>query len=268
MPYLLAVVLGLVQGVTEFLPISSTAHLLVATKALGLTNTYLGQKHFVDAIQLGSAIAVVVYFWPDLQRLGQGVWQSVGDRDWCREEGRLTLGILAGTVPTLGLAWVFKDAIPEAVAAIAIASIVMALLLGLAEVWGQRNRGWPQLRWQDGLWIGVAQSLALVPGVSRSGATLTAALLLGFEREVGARFSFLLGIPTLTIATLYQSRKAFGSVEDATLLAIGIGSAFVFSYGAIAGLLRFFQTRSAWVFVGYRLAFGGSLLLAGLWSGF
>ncbi len=264
MPYLLAVVLGLVQGITEFLPISSTAHLLVATKALGLTGTYLGQKHYVDAIQLGSAIAVVVYFWADLQRLGRGVIHSWQKRDWQTEEGRLAIGIGVGTVPTLGLAWVFKDAIPESVPVIAIASVEMALLLGVAEWLGQRHRSWQEWRWIDGLWIGLAQSLALVPGVSRSGATLTAALFLGFEREVGARFSFLLGIPTLVIATLYQSRKAFGSVEDATLLAIGIVSAFGFSYLAIAGLLRFFQTRSAWVFVGYRLAFGATLLLSGL----
>ncbi|NJK59329.1 MAG: undecaprenyl-diphosphate phosphatase [Oscillatoriales cyanobacterium SM2_1_8] len=268
MPYLLAAVLGLVQGITEFLPISSTAHLLVVTKALGLTDTYLGQKHFVDAIQLGSAIAVVIYFWEDLRRLGRGVWQSAHERDWRREEGRLALGMVAGTVPTLALAWVFREVIPESILVIGLASIVMAVGLGLAEVWGKRDRGWPQLRWQDGLWIGLAQSLALVPGVSRSGVTLTAALLLGFEREVGARFSFLLGIPTLTIATLYQSRQAFGSVEDVTLLAIATASTFVFSYGAIAGLLRFFQTRSAWVFVGYRLAFGGSLVLAVFWPGF
>ncbi|MGQ9865529.1 MAG: undecaprenyl-diphosphate phosphatase [Pseudanabaenaceae cyanobacterium] len=264
MPYLLAVVLGLVQGITEFLPISSTAHLLVVTKVLGLGGTYLGQKSFVDAIQLGSAIAVVVYFWEDLQRLGRGVAHCWRKRDWRNEEGRLAIGIGAGTVPTLGLAWVFQDVIPESVPVIGVASVVMAVLLGVAESLGRRNRSWSQWRWVDGLWIGLAQSLALVPGVSRSGATLTAALFLGFERAVGARFSFLLGIPTLLIATLYQSRKAFGSVEDVTLLAIGTVSAFVFSYGAIAGLLRFFQTQSAWVFVGYRLAFGATLLLAGL----
>jgi len=262
MLYLLAVVLGLVQGITEFLPISSTAHLLVVTKVLGLSGTYLGQKYFVDAIQLGSAIAVVVYFWGDLQRLGRGIWFSWRKWDWETEEGRLAIGIVVGTIPTLELAWIFRDAIPESVPVIAIASLVMAALLGLAEGIGQRHRSWLQWRWVDGLWIGLAQSLALVPGVSRSGATLTAALFLGFERSVGARFSFLLGMPTLLVATLYQSRKAFGSVEDVTLLAIGTVSAFGFSYLAIAGLLRFFQTQSAWVFVGYRLAFGGTLLWA------
>ncbi len=268
MPYLWAVVLGLVQGITEFLPISSTAHLLVVTKALGLTGTYLGQKHYVDAIQLGSAIAVVVYFWQDLQRLGRGVLRSWQQGDWHSEEGRLAIGIGAGTVPTLALAWMFQEVIPESVSVIAIASMGMAVLLGAAEGLGRRNRSWSQWRWVDGLWIGLAQSLALVPGVSRSGATLTAALFLGFEREVGARFSFLLGIPTLVMATLYQSRKAFGSVEDVTLLVLGTVSAFGFSYLAIAGLLRFFQTRSAWVFVGYRLAFGAVLLWASWASGF
>jgi undecaprenyl-diphosphatase len=104
--------------------------------------------------------------------------------------------------------------------------------------------------------------LALVPGVSRSGSTLTAALFLGLERRTAARFSFLLGIPTLTIATLYQSRKAFGNPELLLPLLVGIVSTFIFSYLAIAWLLRFLQNRNTWIFVWYRLAFGGALLLA------
>jgi undecaprenyl-diphosphatase len=145
---------------------------------------------------------------------------------------------------------------------IAIASIVMALLLGLAEKVGSRKRGFDSLQIQDGILVGLGQMLAIVPGVSRSGSTLTAALFLGLERQTAARFSFLLGIPTLTIATLYQSLKAFSNIDTSIALLVGIFSTFVFSYLSIAFLLRFLQRNSNWVFVWYRLAFGASLLVA------
>jgi len=145
---------------------------------------------------------------------------------------------------------------------IAIASIVMATLLGLAEVWGRRKRNFDNLEIKDGILVGLGQMLALVPGVSRSGSTLTTALFLGLERQPAARFSFLLGIPTLTIATLYQSLKALGSIQDILSLLVGIFSAFIFSYLAIAWLLRYLQRQSTWIFVWYRLGLGVVILLA------
>lgn len=253
-----AVVLGLVQGITEFLPISSTAHLIIFRDIFG----WAQQKYFVDAIQFGSVIAVVMYFWKDIQQVLGGGWQAFQAKDWAREEWKILVGVAIGTIPALAVGYIFKDVIPESPLVIAIAAIVMGLLLGLAEMVGSRMRGFDKLEIKDGVLVGLGQMLALVPGVSRSGATLTTALFLGLERQAAARFSFLLGIPTLTIATLYQSRKAFANVDSVLALLVGIISAFIFSYLSIAWLLRYLQRNSNWVFVWYRLALGGMILLA------
>jgi undecaprenyl-diphosphatase len=256
-----AIILGIVQGITEFLPISSTAHLLVFTKLFGWTD--VGQKYFVDAIQFGSVIAVVWYFWTDIRQILTGAWSAFQQKDWKREEWRLLVGIIVGTIPALAVGFLLKDSLPESILIIAIMSIVMSLLLALAEKIGSRKRGFEALQIMDGVWVGLGQMIALFPGASRSGSTLTAALFLGLERETAARFSFLLGIPTLTIAALYQARKAFTNVDSILALLAGILSTFVFSYLSIAWLLRYLQRQSTWVFVWYRLGFG-TLLLAGL----
>lgn len=256
-----AIVLGLVQGITEFLPISSTAHLLVFTKVFGWTDL-VGQKYFVDAIQFGSVIAVVLYFWTDIHQILTGGWIALRQRDWEREEWKILLGIAVGTLPALVIGFLVKDAIPESPLVIAIMSIVMSLLLALAETIGTRQRKFNALQVRDGILVGLGQTIALLPGASRSGSTLTTALFLGLERQTAARFSFLLGIPTLTIATLYQSTKAFGDVDNLIVLLVGIVSTFIFSYLAIAWLLRYLQRHNNWVFVWYRLAFGTALLLA------
>ncbi|MBL1174338.1 MAG: undecaprenyl-diphosphate phosphatase [Pantanalinema sp. GBBB05] len=253
-----AFTLGIVQGITEFLPISSTAHLLIFRDIFHWTQ----QKYFVDAIQFGSVIAVVMYFWNDIRQILLGGWVAFRRRDWEQEEWKLLVGIAVGTLPALIVGFLLKDVIPESPAVIAIASIIMALLLGLAERVGTRKRRFRDLQIRDGLLVGVGQMLALIPGASRSGSTLTAALFLGLERQTAARFSFLLGIPTLTIATLYQARKAFANLESLVPLLVGIVSSFIFSYLAIAWLLRFLQRQSTWVFVWYRLGFAATLLLA------
>lgn len=255
-----AIVLGLVQGITEFLPISSTAHLLVFTKLFGWEA--LGQKYFVDAIQFGSVIAVVLYFWSDIRQILTGAWAAFRRRDWEQKEWRLLVGIAVGTLPALIAGYLMKDALPESAFIIAIMSIVMSLLLGLAEQIGSRKRGFADLQILDGILVGLGQMIALFPGASRSGSTLTAALFLGLDRQVAARFSFLLGIPTLTIATLFQSRKAFANTDSVILLMAGILSTFIFSYLSIAWLLRYLQRQNTWLFVWYRLAFGASLLIA------
>jgi undecaprenyl-diphosphatase len=255
-----SIVLGLVQGITEFLPISSTAHLLVFTKALHWD--LLGQKYFVDAIQFGSVIAVVLYFWSDLRQILGGGWQAFRSKDWKRDEWKILVGIAIGTLPALILGLLLKDVLPESPLVIASMSIVMSLLLALAEKIGSRRRSFDSLEIRDGLLVGLGQAIALFPGASRSGSTLTAALFLGLERQAAARFSFLLGIPTLTIATLYQARKAFGAIDSLLPLLVGIVSTFIFSYLAIAWLLKFLQTQNTWVFVWYRLAFGVSILVA------
>jgi len=253
-----AAILGLVQGITEFLPISSTAHLIIVRDVFG----WQQEKYFVDAIQFGSVIAVVMYFWQDIQQIVRGAWGAFQQKEWHREEWKIAVGIAVGALPALILGFIFKDVIPESPLVIAIVSIVMALLLGLAEKIGSRKRGFASLEIKDGMLVGLGQSLALVPGVSRSGSTLTTALFLGLERQTAARFSFLLGIPTLTLATLYQARKAFGNFDSLIPLLVGMVSTFIFSYLAIAWLLRYLQRHSNWIFVWYRLGFGAVLLLA------
>jgi undecaprenyl-diphosphatase len=255
-----AFVLGIVQGITEFLPISSTAHLLVFTRVLGWTT--VGQKYFVDAIQFGSVIAVIFYFWSDIRQILGGAWKAFQLKNWQQEEWKLLVGIAVGTLPALIGGFLLKDVLPESVIVIAVMSIVMSLLLGLAEKIGRRQRQFADLQIRDGVLVGLGQMIALFPGASRSGSTLTAALFLGLERQTAARFSFLLGIPTLTIATLYQSRKAFGSVDNAIALGVGVISTFIFSYLAIAWLLNFLKTQNTWVFVWYRLGFGFMLLIS------
>lgn len=261
MEYLQSFILGIVQGITEFLPISSTAHLLIFTKVFGWKD--LGSKDFVDAIQFGSVIAIVIYFRSLLIELYQGGLAAVREKDWQREEWKIILGIAIGTLPALIGGFLLKDILPENAFIIAIASIIMALLLGLAEKIGTRQRGFDKLQIFDGILVGFGQMLALVPGVSRSGSTLTTALFLGLERDTAARFSFLLGFPTLTIATLYKGLKIFGDGQlDLGLLIVGIISTFIFSYISIAGLLKFLQKQSLWVFVWYRLAFGAAILIS------
>jgi undecaprenyl-diphosphatase len=261
MEYFEAFVLGLVQGITEFLPISSTAHLLIFTKVLGWQA--LGEKTFVNAIQLGSVFAVLIYFWQDIRQIvGKGL-VAFQQKDWQKEEWKILLGITIGTVPALVGGFVLKVLLHtdiESSLVIAIASILLALTLGAAERWGSRTKTMEELEVRDGVLVGLGQMLALVPGVSRSGATLSTGLFLGLERDAAAKFSFLLGIPTLTIVTAYESYKVFKELKTFAPLLVGIISAFIFSYLTIAWLLKFLRTQSTWVFVWYRLAFGGAIL--------
>ncbi|MEO3703821.1 undecaprenyl-diphosphate phosphatase [Trichormus azollae] len=262
-----ALILGIVQGITEFLPISSTAHLLIVTKIFAWKE--LGSKDFVDAIQFGSVIAILLYFWQLISSILKGGIATLKDRDWEREEWKIIVGIAVGTMPALIFGFLLKDILPENALIIAIMSVVMALLLGLAERIGTRKRGLDSLQIRDGILVGLGQTLALIPGVSRSGSTLTTALFLGLERDTAARFSFLLGFPTLTIATLYKSLKIFKLFQEQQLpdnivflLIVGIMSTFIFSYLSIAFLIRYLQTKNTFVFVWYRLAFGSVILLA------
>ena len=262
-----AFILGIVQGITEFLPISSTAHLIIVTKVFGWKE--LGSKDFVDAIQFGSVIAILWYFWAVISSLVKGAITAFKTKDWESEEWKIVVGIAVWTIPALTIGFLLKDVIPESSLIIAIMSIIMAILLGLAEKIGSRKRGFATLEIRDGILVGLGQTLALVPGVSRSGSTLTTGLFLGLEREAAAKFSFLLGFPTLTIATLYKSLKIFkmfqsGELPDniVILLIVGIISTFIFSYLSIAFLIKYLQTKNTLVFVWYRLAFGISILLA------
>ncbi|MFN9362720.1 MAG: undecaprenyl-diphosphate phosphatase [Pseudanabaena sp.] len=274
MEYWQAFVLGIVQGLTEFLPISSTAHLKVVPAIFGWKDAGLS---FDAVIQLGSIAAVVGYFWKDLSNITLGSIKAVRSQNYKSQEFKLAVAIALGTIPILFGGLLIKIFVPDydksplrSLTAIAIASIVMSSLLALAEILGQRGktekRQFHRVRVIDGILMGVAQTMALVPGGSRSGSTLTAGLFLGLDRVAATRFSFLLGIPAITIGGLVELisliKKGFGDVGVGQL-AIGLFSSVIFSYLAIAWLLKFFQTHTTWVFVGYRLIFG-ALLLTGV----
>jgi undecaprenyl-diphosphatase len=256
-----ALFLGLVQGVTEFLPISSTAHLLVTTKAFGWQQ--LGQKDYSDAIQFGSVIAVFIYFWKDISSLVAGGIAGVAKHDWQDLNVKILAGIGIGTLVTLTLGYLGKDILPDSALIIAIMSILMATLLFAAERFSTHKRGFESLEIKDGFLVGLAQSIALIPGASRSGSTLTAGLFLGLDRATAARFSFLVGLPTLTVATLFKAIKIFkGNELPINLLAVGALSTFIFSYISIAFLLDYLKTKNTMIFVWYRYAFGATILIA------
>jgi undecaprenyl-diphosphatase len=263
-----AVVLGVVQGLTEFLPISSTAHLKVVPVLLGWGDPGVA---VTAVIQLGSIVAVLAYFWEDLLAVAQGVAAALRDGRWQEPEARLGLAIALGTVPILIAGLAIKKLVPDydnsplrSLTAIGVVSIVMALFLALAEVVGRRRRRLEDVLPRDGVLVGLAQALALVPGVSRSGSTLTASLFDGWRRADAARFSFLLGMPAITLAGLVELKDAFaadGAIGGVWPILLGVLVAAVVSWLSIAWLLRFLQRNSTWVFVGYRLLFGFSILI-------
>ncbi|MGK7945154.1 MAG: undecaprenyl-diphosphate phosphatase [Microcystaceae cyanobacterium] len=263
-----AIILGMVQGLTEFIPISSTAHLKVVPVALGWGDPGVT---FTAVIQLGSIAAVLWYFWDDLSQITLGMIQAIRKSDYQSQEFRLALGIALGTLPIIFFGLTLKILVPDldnspmrSLTAIALASIVMALLLGVAEKIGFHKRGFEDLSWQDGVLMGFAQCLALIPGVSRSGSTITAGLFMNLERATAARFSFLLGIPAITLAGLVELKDVVATgLQRDTLIPVTLGliSSGIFSYLAIAWLIRYLQKRDTWVFVWYRLIFG--LLILG-----
>ncbi|WP_030006060.1 undecaprenyl-diphosphate phosphatase [Picosynechococcus sp. NKBG042902] len=261
------IILGLVQGLTEFIPISSTAHLKVIPVALGWPDPGVA---LTAVIQLGSIVAVLGYFWQDLRQVIGGAWQAWQQKDWQKQEWRMFWGIVWGTFPILGVGLLLKIFVPNydasplrSLTAIAIASIVMAILLALAERYPRHQRAFDQLSLKDGLLMGCAQALAVIPGVSRSGSTITAGLFMNLDRATAARFSFLLGIPAITIAGLVEFQglvsEGLTTVPPLTLIASLLSSA-VFSYLAIAWLIQFLQKHQTWVFVWYRLGFGMIIL--------
>nr|WP_267383508.1 undecaprenyl-diphosphate phosphatase [Cyanobacterium sp. uoEpiScrs1] len=258
-----SIVLGMIQGLTEFLPISSTAHLKIVPLVLGWGDPGVS---FTAVIQLGSIAAVIWYFWSDLTKIIGGMFTAICISDYKSYDFRLAMGIGLGTLPIVSFGLLWKLLVSDldnsplrSVEAIAIASIVMAALLALSEKLGSHKRDFKQLTLQDGVLIGLAQTLALIPGVSRSGSTMTAGLFINLERATAARFSFLLGIPAITMAGVAEFKEVLVlgfSKEILFPIIIGVISSAIFSYLAITWLTNYLQSRNTWIFVWYRLGFG------------
>jgi undecaprenyl-diphosphatase len=259
--FLEAVVLGIVQGLTEFLPISSTGHLRIVPAFLGWKDPGAA---FTAVTQMGTMFAVLLYFREDLLRITRAWLASLREPVKRRElDARLGWYIVLGTIP-IGICGVlFKDQIETGARDLYLiggALIVLGLILLAAEKVGTRERDVERIRTKDGFAIGMAQALALIPGVSRSGATITAGLFMGLDRTSAARFSFLLSVPAVVLSGLFELGSIISGEEGGDTTALGLVLAtvlaFVTGYASIAFLLRFLVTHSTLVFVVYRVALG------------
>ncbi|HEX8303725.1 MAG TPA: undecaprenyl-diphosphate phosphatase [Jatrophihabitans sp.] len=258
---------GVVQGLTEFLPISSTAHLRIMQAWMNPDVDQPGFTAFTAVIQLGTMAAVVLFFWRELLHVAVAWLRGLVDRQ-VRDSLEYRMGwyLILATIPVGVFGFLFKDQITTGARnlwLIATALIVLALVLGLAERVGSRTRTEEDINTKDALVVGVAQSLALIPGVSRSGSTITAGLFRGLDRVTAARFSFLLSVPAVVASGLFEARDigepgapGMGVTLVATVISFGVGLA------SIAWLLRYVSRHSTFVFIAYRVALG--VLLLGL----
>jgi undecaprenyl-diphosphatase len=266
MSFFEAVLLGLIQGLTEFLPISSTAHLTIAGKFLGLINPAHPEEWtaFIAVIQLGTVAAVIVYFFRDLVQIVKGFLADGPKYFQTKILGQAKMGwfIILGTLPValfgLSLKKIIEGNLTKSFAVIGTSMIGLALILWLAEVIGSRKKNMERVTWLDSLIIGFAQSLALIPGSSRSGTTITAGLFLGITREDAARFSFLLSIPAVIASgflELWEMRNFMGQVGVVHVVIATIVS-FIVGYASIAFLLKYLRTHTTYAFVWYRIVLG------------
>jgi undecaprenyl-diphosphatase len=269
MSLLEAIVLGIVQGLTEFLPISSTGHLRIVPSFLGWEDPGAA---FTAVTQLGTMAAVLLYFREDLTRVARAWVESLPDRQKRRElDARLGWYIVLGTVPIGVFGVLFKDQIETGARdlyVIGVALIVVGVIMSIADHVGKRDRQIEQIETKDGFWVGMAQALALVPGVSRSGATITTGLFLGLDRAAAARFSFLLSVPAVVLSGLFELSSIIEGEEGehvgAAELIVATALAFVVGYASIAFLLRFLANHTLFIFVAYRIVLGVVVLaLAG-----
>jgi undecaprenyl-diphosphatase len=266
MSLLEAIVLGIVQGLTEFLPISSTGHLRIVPAFLGWEDPGAA---FTAVTQLGTMAAVLLYFREELARIARAWLASVRNRSKRSElDARIGWYIILGTVPIGVFGVLFKDQIETAARdlyVIGVALIVLGLVLAAADHVGKRQRKLEDVETKDGFWVGAAQALALIPGVSRSGATITAGLFLGLNRAAAAKFSFLLSVPAVVLSGLFELASIIDGEEGehvgAVELLVATACAFVVGYASIAFLLRFLANHTMFVFVAYRVVLGTLVLV-------
>jgi undecaprenyl-diphosphatase len=262
MSLLQSIVLGVVQGVTEFLPISSTAHLRIVPALLGWDDPGAFYSAF---IQLGTVAAVMLYFARDLWKITEGALKGIKDRNPFETfDARLAWYIAAGTVPAAVAGLLFKKSIETTLRSLYVISASMvglAIVLFLAEKVAKHRRVLQELTLKDALVIGCCQAVALIPGSSRSGTTMTGGLWLGFKREDAARFAFLLSIPANVAAAVLEFKRHIHDVDRPSnlMLAAGTLAAFLSGMAVIAWLLHYLRTRTMLVFVVYRLVLGAIL---------
>ncbi len=287
MSLLQAILLGIVQGLTEFIPISSTAHLVMAGRVMKLVLTPEQLTASIAVIQLGTLVAVIIYFAGDIWNITRAfvhdhfVLLREGRRDEFNRKNnhaRLTheakLGwlIIIGSLPVGVVGLIFKKQIEGAFTknlwVIATMMVVIALLLAVAELVGKQRRRMQDLGIGDALAVGFAQCLALIPGSSRSGSTIMGGLFAGETRETAARFSFLLSMPAIAASGLLELKEALHVLPQGSLTTLAVGTVVsaIVGYATIWFLLRFLRTHTTGIFIGYRLLVGGAILIM-LFSG-
>ena len=257
--YLQTIFLALVQGVTEFLPISSSAHLILPFEVLGWTDQGLA---FDVAVHLGTLVAVIIYFWRDLMLLLTGFLQSLAGNQ--SEDGRLAVNLLIASLPIVAFGLLLKSLVEgelRSASVIAISTIIFGLVLMWSDHIGRRQRNDRELTWTHALVIGFAQCLALIPGTSRSGITMTAALALGYTRQAASRISFLLAVPTILGASVLLLRDLVivDSPVNWNQLGISMLVSGITAYLCIRFFLGFIDRIGFMPFVIYRLALGVAL---------
>jgi undecaprenyl-diphosphatase len=273
-----AVVLGLIQGLTEFLPISSSAHVQIAEQLLGLSDMSKPElTAFIATIQLGTELAVLIYFFKDISRI-LTAWfadlaklpkrvlvRKIGAKAPIHQDAKLGWLIIVGSLPVVVIGLAFKDLIENDLRnlwVIAVMLIVFGVILGFADRYGKRNKSIESLSTKHGLLFGLGQALAVIPGVSRSGGTISVGLALGYSRQAAARYSFLLAIPAVLASGGYEFLKTYQDLSQADLVATVIAAivAFATGFSVIVVLLRYLNRGSFMPFVVWRIVVGIALL--------
>lgn len=266
-----AVILGIVQGLTEFLPISSSAHVQIAQQLLGLGQMSKPQlTAFIATIQLGTEAAVVIYFWKDIIRIASAFFSRLTKKNNLtleqNRDAKLGWLIIIGSLPVVAVGLIFKNQIETQLRSlwvIAIMLIVFGIILGIADLVGKRQRSIEQLTTKHGILFGLGQALAVIPGVSRSGGTISVGLFLGYSRQAAARYSFLLAIPAVIASGTYEFLSTCRDLDGSMLTATGVATlvSFAVGFSVIVGLLRYLNRGSFMPFVIWRILVGVGLIV-------
>jgi undecaprenyl-diphosphatase len=259
-----AIVFGVVQGATEFIPISSTAHLRIVPALLGWKDEGAA---FTAVIQLGTLIATFIYFRTDIKNLWTGFLSAFKNKDFfSNPESRIFILIIIGTIPICIFGLLLKDFIEgdaRGLYVISASLIILAVILYIAEKVGTRTKDMNDITIKDGIVIGLAQALALIPGSSRSGVTITAGLFRGLKRDVCARYSFLLSIPAISLSGLYELYSERATLLDSNWVSLVIATIVsgIVGYASIKFLLHYLRTHSNMIFIIYRIILGIIIIL-------
>ncbi|MCX7943319.1 MAG: undecaprenyl-diphosphatase UppP [Deltaproteobacteria bacterium] len=263
MEYLFAALMGIIQGLTEFIPVSSTAHLRILPELLGQKD--LGAA-FTAIIQIGTLFSLIIYFWKDVYKLLVDFSSSLIKKNFKNPNFLLSLYIIVGTIPIIIFGILFKRLIENEFRSLLVVSlslIIFAALLLISEWIGKKEKGIENMNLKDAILIGLAQAFALIPGASRSGVTICMALFLGYKREISARFSFLMSIPSVLAAAIFEANEIFNSDLGYSIASVIIATLFSLVSGIIAieFLLRFLVSHKINIFAYYRILLGTIILI-------